>query len=89
MVECGSIVMKKIDSLNGYIRVSQRIKCAKYQAVQSFVRISNLRNSVNFCSIFPGAKDSPWNPQKNQPVLRRALEGPILAQLDFLLDIFI
>lgn len=33
----------------GYIRISQRLKHAKYQGIQRFVRISNQRNSVKFC----------------------------------------
>ncbi len=45
-------------SIYGYIRISQPLNMLNIKPVMRFIRISNARNSVNFCTIFPCAKDS-------------------------------
>jgi hypothetical protein len=42
----------------GYIRISQQLNMLNIKPVMRFIRISNARNPVNFCTIFPCAKDS-------------------------------
>ena len=42
----------------GYIRNSQPLNMLNIKPVMRFIRISNERNSVNFCTIFPCAKNS-------------------------------
>jgi len=46
------------DNKYGYIRVSQPLNMLNIKPVMRFIRILNARNSVNFCTIFPCAKDS-------------------------------
>ncbi len=40
------------------------------------------------CATCSDARNRASDPQKNQPVLRRASYWPILARFDFLLDLF-
>jgi hypothetical protein len=51
-------VMKLGYVIFGYIRISQLLNMLNIKPVMRFIRISNARNSVNFCTIFPCAKDS-------------------------------
>ena len=46
------------------------------------------RFTADICTRDFDAINRACDPQKNQPVLRRASYGPILAQIDFLLDFY-
>ena len=51
--------------------------------VMRFIRISNARNSVNFCTIFPCAKDSSWTRRKINLRSDELNGGPFSRRLIF------
>ena len=57
--DCEALSPDKIRRIKkGYIRISQPLNMLNIKQVKRFILISNARNSVKFCTIFPCAKDS-------------------------------
>ena len=66
-----------------YIRISQPLNMLNIKPVMRFIRISNARNSVNFCTIFPCAKDSSWTRRKINLRSDELNGGPFSRRLIF------
>ena len=78
-----ALQIRGIKPKKGYIRISQPLNMLNIKPVMRFIRISNARNSVNFCAIFPCAKDSSWTRRKIKLRSDELNGGPFSRRLIF------